>query len=221
LCAEAIHSTVRAIRPGQTEHQIAGLLAREAESRGVRVVVNLIATDERIHHYRHPLPTAKKLERYAMVVLCGRRHGLICSTTRFVHFGQLPDELRCRAEAVAHVDATFISATRPGCSLGQIFHRAVAAYAQVGFPDEWRLHHQGGLAGYEPREVLATPDAPEVVSRGQVFAWNPSITGTKSEDTILVTENDHEVLTTIPGWPTLTVQVNGKTLERPTILEVT
>ena len=63
------------------------------------VVVNLIATDERIFNFRHPLPTHKRLERYAMLVLCGRQRGLVCSITRLVHFGRLPDDLRRKAEA--------------------------------------------------------------------------------------------------------------------------
>ena len=36
LCAEAMDSAVRAVRPGQTEYQIAGLLAHEAQSRGAQ-----------------------------------------------------------------------------------------------------------------------------------------------------------------------------------------
>jgi len=220
LCAEAMDSAVRAVRPGQTEYQIAGMLAHEAESRGVQAIVNLIATDERIFAFRHPLPTAKKLERYAMLVLCGRRWGLVCSVTRLVHFGRLPDELRRKAEAVARVDATFIAATRPGRSLGDVFRHGMSAYAEVGFADEWKLHHQGGPAGYEPREYVATPDSTDVVSLGQVYAWNPSITGTKSEDTILVGEVGNEVLTAIEGWPTLTVTVDGQVLARPAILEM-
>jgi antitoxin VapB len=220
LCAEAMDSAIQAVRPGQTEYQIAGLLAREAESRGVQAIVNLIATDGRIFAFRHPLPTDKKLERYAMLVLCGRRWGLICSVTRFVHFGRLPDDLRRKAEAVAQVDATFIAATRPGQTLGQIFQQATAAYAETGFPDEWHLHHQGGTAGYEPREYIATPDSADVVSVGQVYAWNPSITGTKSEDTILVDDEGNEVLTSIDGWPTLTVTVDGQEHPRPAILEI-
>jgi len=221
LCAEAMDAAARAVRPGQTEFQIAGQLAHEAESRGVQVVVNLIAADERIFNFRHPLPTAKQLERYAMVVLCGRRHGLVCSVTRFVHFGPLPDELRRKVEVVAHVDAVFINATRPGQSLSEIFRRATTAYAQAGFPDEWRLHHQGGLAGYESREVVATPESNDEVAVGQAYAWNPSITGTKSEDTILVGETENEVLTAIPGWPAVTVSVDGQMIERPAILEIT
>jgi Xaa-Pro dipeptidase len=78
----------------------------------------------------------------------------------------------------------------------------------------------GGPAGYEPREYIATPDSDDVVSAGQTYAWNPSITGTKSEDTILVGEEENEVLTSIDGWPTLSVIVGGETFERPAILEI-
>ena len=220
LCDEAMDSTVRAVRPGQTEYQIAGLLAHEAERRGVQAIVNLIATDERVFAFRHPLPTDKELERYAMLVLCGRRWGLVCSVTRFVHFGRLPDDLRRRAEAVARIDAAFIAATRPGRSLGQIFRRATDTYAETGFPDEWHLHHQGGPAGYEPREYVATPHSTDIVSVGQVYAWNPSIAGAKSEDTILVGEAGNEVLTTIENWPMLWVTIDGREIARPTIQEM-
>ena len=222
LCAEAMDSAIRAVRPGQTEHQIAGLLAHETESRGAQAIVNLIATDERIFSFRHPLPTDKRLDRYAMLVLCGRRRGLVCSITRLVHFGRLPDEVRHKMEAVARVDAAFIGSTRPGQSLGEIFEGARAVYASTGFPDEWQLHHQGGPAGYEPREYVATPSSTDLVSAGQVYAWNPSITGTKSEDTILVGEANNEILTAIPGWPMLSVSVEGQAepLLRPAILEV-
>jgi antitoxin VapB len=220
LCAEAMDRAARAVRPGQTEYQIAGLLAHAAESQGVQSIVNLIATDERIFSFRHPLPTDKQLERYAMLVLCGRRWGLVCSLTRFVHFGHLPDDLRRKAEAVAQIDAMFIAATRPGQTLGQIFQRATAAYAETGFPDEWHLHHQGGSAGYEPREYVATPGSTDIVTVGQAYAWNPSITGTKSEDTILVGETGNEVLTAIKDWPTLPATVSGQRLARPAILEI-
>jgi Xaa-Pro dipeptidase len=73
--------------------------------------------------------------------------------------------------------------------------------AVQGYADEWQRHHQGGPAGYEPREYVATPETLDPVGVGQVFAWNPSITGTKSEDTILVGEDGNEILTQIAGWP--------------------
>jgi antitoxin VapB len=155
-----------------------------------------------------------------MLVLCGRRWGLVASVTRMVHFGSLPDEVRRKSEAVARIDATMIAATRPGKTLGKIFQQVQAAYAEAGFADEWQLHHQGGSAGYEPREFIAVPDSPEVVRLGQAYAWNPSITGAKSEDTILVCESDNEVMTTIQGWPSISVVIDGREILRPAILEV-
>jgi antitoxin VapB len=220
LCAEAMDAAARSLQPGQSEYEIAARLGYEAQRRGAQPIVNLIATDERIFSFRHPLPTTKTLERYAMLVLCGRRWGLVASVTRMVHFGSLPDEVRRKSEAVARIDATMIAATRPGKTLGKIFQQVQAAYAEAGFADEWQLHHQGGSAGYEPREFIAVPDSPEVVRLGQAYAWNPSITGAKSEDTILVCESDNEVMTTIQGWPSISVVIDGREILRPAILEV-
>lgn len=219
LCAQGMRQAIDAVNPGMSEYEIAGLLAQFVESKGAQVVVNLVAVDERIFSYRHPLPTDKQLRNYAMLVLCGRKWGLICSVTRFVHFGALPDEIRHKAEAVARIDAEMIAATRPGKTLGDVFSHAQSTYADVGFPDEWQLHHQGGSAGYAPREVTATPTSTESILLGQAFAWNPSITGTKSEDTILVGEDSNEIITEMADWPNIEVQVGDHIIKRPAILE--
>ena len=219
-CAAAMQAAIRAVRPGQTEFEIAARLGMETQQRGVQPIVNLIATDERIFNFRHPLPTDKKMEKYAMLVLCGRRQGLVCSITRLVYFGHLPSAIQRKADAVARIDAVFAAATRPGQLLGQVFARAVAAYAETGFADEWQLHHQGGPAGYEPREYLGVPGSTDVVTLGQAYAWNPSITGVKSEDTILVGEKSAEVITAMPDWPAIAVTVDKQTFQRPAILEV-
>jgi antitoxin VapB len=216
VCAMAMQSACESVKPGQTEYEIASRLAFEAEKQGVQAIVNLIATDERIYSYRHPLPTAKKLDRYAMLILCGRKSGLICSLTRLVHFGPLSDELKRKVAACAKVDAAFIQTTRPGRTLGDIFDKAASVYAAEGFPDEWKKHHQGGTSGYEPREYLAIPGSQDLVFAGQAYAWNPSITGYKSEDTILVGEAQNEVLTEMPDWPATVI--DG--IARPSILVV-
>ena len=220
LCAAAMNAAVMRVKPGMSEQEIAAGLAYETQARGAQAIVNLIATDERIYNYRHPLPTDKKLDKYAMVVLCGRKHGLVCSITRLIHFGPLPAELQRKMEAVALIDATFINATRPGTTLGEIFAKAQAQYAATGFADEWQLHHQGGPAAYEAREIIATPGMSGAVTAGQVFAWNPSVTGTKSEDTFLVGKDGNELLTVVDGWPTLTVEAEGVTIQRPAVLVV-
>ncbi len=220
LCADAMNAAVQRVKPGQSEQEIAAGLAWETQSRGAQAVVNLIATDARIFNYRHPLPTDKKLDSYALMALCGRRHGLVCSITRLVHFGPLSAELQRKMEAVAQVDATFINATRPGATLGEIFAKAQAQYAATGFADEWQLHHQGGPVAYEAREAIATPGMTTKVAASRAYAWNPSITGAKSEDTFLVGEGGNELLTVIDGWPALTVSAEGVEIQRPAILVV-
>lgn len=218
LCAQSMDEAIRMVQPGMTEFQIAGLLSGAAESRGAQAVVNLIGTDERIFQYRHAIPTDKKLARYAMLVLCGRKWGLICSITRLVHFGALPEEIAHKMRAVAEVDAAMIAATRPGRTLKNVFTEAQRAYAAQGYPDEWQSHHQGGLAGYEAREITATPETEQSILAGQAFAWNPSIKGAKSEDTILVGAQSNEILTTIAGWPMIKVELDGVVYQRPAIL---
>jgi antitoxin VapB len=209
LCAETMTALAQVIRPGMSEIYLAGLLAFEAQQRGIQPIVNLIATDDRVYNFRHPLPTGKKLDKYAMLVLCGRRWGLVCSITRLVHFGALSGDLKHRVSATAQVNATLIAGSRPERRLSDILAEAQRAYANVGFPAEWHQHHQGGIAGYEPREFLATPTSTEVITRGQVLAWNPSIAGTKMEDTILVGVNSNQLLTPTPLWPVMSINIPG------------
>ena len=167
-----------------------------------------------------PLPTSKNMDKYAMLVLCGRQKGLVCSLTRLIHFGTLTEELKKKSEAVAYIDAKMISSTRAGQTISEVFQITQDAYEKVGYADEWRLHHQGGPAGYAPREFLAKDVVDIPVGNGQAYAWNPSITGCKSEDTILVKESGNEILSVINGWPAFAIQIDGQTIERPKILEV-
>ena len=82
------------------------------------------------------------------------------------------------------------------------------------------LPHTGGPASYEPREAIAVPESDGLVAVGQAYAWNPSITGTKSEDTILVGESQNEVISVVADWPVYTLSIGGQEIQRPAILEV-
>jgi antitoxin VapB len=218
LAGEAMDDAVRSVRPGASEYELAARLAAAGRVRGGSPIVNLIASDERIYNFRHPLPTAKTVDKYAMLVLCLRMEGLIVSVTRLVHFGPMPDELRKRAAAVARIDAKMILGTQAGRTMGDIFALAKEAYAAEGHPESIEEHHQGGSAGYMPREVFAVPGDTTPILVNQAFAWNPSISGAKSEDTVLLSDKGIEVLTAIPGWPVTSITVNDKSIDRPEIL---
>ena len=216
--AQAIQTVARQLRPGLTEHEIAAMLASRVMAAGCAPVVTLVATDERIFRYRHPIPTGKPLERYAMLVLCAERFGLVASVTRFVHFGPLSEELLENRVKCAYIDVRMNAETRPGRSVADVFEVAVEAYRQVGYADDWKLLHQGGPTGYASREYLATAATHDAIKVHQAFAWNPSIRGVKSEDTILVGDQENEFLTHTGAWPCQTVEYNGRIYERPDIL---
>jgi hypothetical protein len=44
--------------------------------------------------------------------------------------------------------------------------------------------------------------------------------GSKSEDSVLIDEKGSEILSAIPGWPMVKVEVGGRIIERPDILIV-
>jgi len=218
IAAQALGEVAREIEPGMTEHEIGAKLAAKLIAQNVIVSVLLIAADERIWKYRHPIPTNNRLGKQAMLVVGARKWGLDISATRLVHFGTLPAELADKHWAVCQIDAAFISETRPGVAVQDIFAKGVAAYEASGYPDEWKLHHQGGATGYAPRDYKGTMECPETVLENQAFAWNPSITGTKSEDTIIAMANQTEVLSTDEQWPMLEVEHAGGKMGRPDIL---
>ena len=216
--AAVAEDIARTVRHGEKECEAAGRLAKALFSVNITPVVLLVAADERIEEYRHPLPTEKAVGRCMMIVLCARKKGLIVSLTRLVHFGNLPETLLRKHRAVAEVDATLISESRPGVKFNDVFRKAVDAYGENGFPGEWQNHHQGGPTGYQCRDFKATLEEKRTVLPNQALAWNPSIRGTKSEDTIIALPDGTEIITASETWPKLRVNCKGKTWERPDIL---
>ena len=218
LAADALREVVALVTPGMSEFAVAALIDQASRARGGLAVVNLVGSDERIARYRHPLPTEKRIERYVMLVLCLRFHGLIAAATRLIHFGALPDDLEKRARAVAAVDARLIQGTRVGRTLGDQWTLAAEAYRDAGYPDAIEEHHQGGSIGYLTRERLATPGDTTMMEMSQAFAWNPSVCGVKSEDTVLLTTDGPDVLTAMPEWPLWEITLDGQRCPRPAIL---
>lgn len=208
----------RELRPGLPETEIARLTATALAARGMAAVVLLVGSGDRLARFRHPLPTDAIWERGgAMVVVCARRAGLIAALTRIVWAGPVPEEIRRRTRAAAEVDARLLAATRPGAVGRDLFEAAVRAYAGLGFPGEERLHHQGGACGYLSRDWIAHPRCDEVVEPGQAFAWNPSITGTKVEETWIVSESSVEAVTRSPGWPVVEIEAGGNVYASPDV----
>ena len=216
--AKAIGNLARELVPEETERQVARRVADALAALDIRAVVNLVAADERIKKYRHPVPSELPWQKILMLVVCARRGGMIASLTRIISNGALPDELRRRTLATARVNAQFLAATRPTATGSDLYRLAAQTYAEEGYEGEEQLHHQGGATGYRTRDWLAHPASAEQVQLNQAFAWNPSVTGTKVEETCIAFADGVEVLTRTPDWPQLPVQIEGREYLSPDVL---
>ena len=215
---ETLGELVKSLEPGLSELEVARRTSDALATRGIRSIVTLAAADERLAKFRHPVPTEKRWERVLMVVTCARRGGLVASLSRIVCKGPINDELRRRTHAAARVNAHLLAATRPGARGSDLFRVAADAYAAEGFPGEEHLHHQGGAAGYKTRDWVAHPASQETVVENQAFAWNPSVTGTKVEETCIVSGEGVELITKTPGWPEIPVRLGGREYLSPDVL---
>jgi Xaa-Pro dipeptidase len=194
--AEAISEVAASLRPGMDESEAAANLSAACWRRGMFAPVLLAAAGARMDSYRHPIPHGDVLGRRAMLVVCAERGGLYANLTRIVDFEEPDREAARRQEACeAILRRMREEATRPGRTLADAFADCQRFYAEEGFPDGWREHHQGGMTGYASREIIATPAAHQEIRPGQAFAWNPSLVGAKAEETFLLTDAGPEVLT--------------------------
>jgi Xaa-Pro aminopeptidase len=192
----ALAEAAAAVVPGMHELEGAAELDAACRRRGLTAPVLLVGGDERIDRYRHSLPAGGTIDRRAMLVVSAERGGLFANMTRFVELEERSAELDRRAAACDEILRRMREeATKPGRTLSQIFGDCTRFYDEAGFPGEWRLHHQGGTTGYGSREVIATPDTHDRIGVGNAFAWNPSITGCKSEETFVLTAAGPEVVT--------------------------
>ena len=214
--AQVLTAALEDARPEQSEHALAGAVAGRLLERGIEPLCLLVAGAERLPRFRHPIPTGAALGERAMAVVCGRRDGLIVSLSRIRAFAPPSRQERERYRALLAVEATLLAGTRAGRRIGDVARAGREAYGANGFPpEEWRRHHQGGPCGFTLRDALATPADDAVVAAGQAFAWNPSCSGWKVEDTVVARAGAApEVVTADPAWPT--VPVGG--IARPDVL---
>lgn len=213
--ANVLEKGCKSVKRGMTELEIAGLISAGLWGAGIEPITLLIAADDRSKYYRHYVPTDKKAEKGFIASICARKGGQIVSATRIVAF--VP-EFAKDYKKLLEVECVAFEETKKGKSLGEVFQYIQKAYENIGYEGEWKQHHQGGMTGYLAREYRADETSCIPIKCNQVFAWNPSISGAKCEDTILTKQNGEiEILTPCSReWPTVKI----KDWVRPDVLYV-
>jgi hypothetical protein len=177
----------RSIEFGDSEYEIAGALDYHLHQPACTPLVTLVASDERIERFRHPIPTAKTVERYVMLVTCAAYGGLISCLTRFVSFG--PCRRTWRPSSRRSPTSTRRSTCRPGRGgcWGPVPACCRRPTPTTATPTSGSCTTRAGRRA-TPTARRRDAGQHDRRRRNQAFAWNPSITGIKSEDTVLCTE---------------------------------
>jgi multiple sugar transport system permease protein len=216
----AAEKVMLSIRPGDRECEIAGRVGPELWRHMIDPTAIMVAADERISLYRHPIVTDRMVKRHVMLSVNARYKGLITTITRMLHFGRPADKLAAQFRANNEVECRMIAATRPGAPMKAAFDAALAAYKEFGYENKWQLHHQGGAMGYYARDVKVTARTTENVTENQAFCWNPSITGTKTEDGFIATAAGPLMITRPVIYPSIKTAAGGVEFVRPGMLVI-
>jgi antitoxin VapB len=205
--AIALGNAMKQVESTDREIDVAGLITHSLWQAGLEIAFLGVAGQERVHKFRHPLPTDSVVGNRVSASICAKRKGLIASITRIVTFGEVTDQMIADYTSIFKVEAAMLDATIVGKSFSDPINAAIAAYPANGFDaDEWTKHHQGGPTGFLPRDWPANQTSARLIAPNQPIAWNPTGKGWKAEDTIVATNSGVKLLSVDPEWPAFEVK---------------
>jgi Xaa-Pro dipeptidase len=214
-----LRSVVDQVRPGMSELEVERRLRSAFALAGYISTVVLVGSDERVAKYRHPVPADKEIERYALIILCPRKYGLHVPITRSLCFGHSLDAPTLKKfEAASTIAAHCVARSRAGVRFAEVLEMQKRLYGQLGYPDGWRNHFQGGITGYLPNDSTLCLDPRATIQEKQTFNWFVTITGANTEDTCISGPQGGEFLTHSGAWPLKPYTVGGQDFDLPDIL---
>ncbi len=205
--AVALGNAMKQVESTDREIDVAGLITHSLWQADLEIAFLGVAGQDRVHKFRHPLPTDAVVGNRVSASICAKRKGLIASVTRIVTFGEVTDQMVSDYTSIFKVEAALLDATVVGTPFSDPINAAIAAYPLNGFDaDEWTKHHQGGPTGFLPRDWPANQSSARLIAHNQPIAWNPTGKGWKAEDTIVATDSGVKLLSNDPDWPSQTIR---------------
>jgi Xaa-Pro dipeptidase len=195
------------VQPGVTEIDVARQMEIEIILRGMKLDVPICGSDVRIPKYRHILATNKKIERYLLLGPVVSRWGLHSLCSRSAYFGEPPAEIKKAFLAAATIEGRIFAELKEGLRFSKILELQKRWYAEVGYPDGWNYHFQGGPTGYVIIDV-GKHATDQVVCAPQAYSWFTTIRGAKVEELCILTKDGVEIASLGENWPTIQVDTD-------------
>ena len=207
IAEAALEFTLRDVKPGRTEREIAAKLSSELLRRGGGgISFGPIVLSGPKSALPHGVPDDREMQEgeFLLVDFGTSFEGYHCDITRtFVVSGSPSDRMREVYEAVLQANIRGVAASRPGVTYDYVDRNCQAnlrASRFKGFMTH-RTGHGLGLEIHEPPSVMAGNE--DIVEEGAVFTVEPGLYlegwgGVRIEDNVRVTEQGCELLTSSP-----------------------
>ncbi len=207
IAEAALEFSLRDVRPGRTEREIASKLSSELLRRGGGgISFGPIVLSGPKTALPHGVPDDRKMQENEFLLIdFGTSHGgYHCDITRtFVVSGSPTDRMREVYEAVLQANVRGVAASRPGVTYDYVHRNCQANLGAARFR-KYMTHRTGhglGLEIHEPPSVMAGNQ--DVVEVGAVFTIEPGLYmegwgGVRIEDNVRVTKEGCELLTSSP-----------------------
>jgi Xaa-Pro dipeptidase len=192
------------LREGMTELDLAALIASAIQSRGGRIAFDTIVCFGKNGSEPHYSPADVPLAKGDMILVdFGTQWSDYCSDiTRMYLFGSATREQRAMFDVVLEAQQSALELTRAGVAGRDVHQRAREVIDATAFAGRF-IHGTGHSIGLDVHDGGGLSDASEITLQpGMIMTiepgvYVPGVGGVRIEDTVLVTENGPEILTTV------------------------
>jgi Xaa-Pro aminopeptidase len=206
IAEQAFKATLKFIRPGRSEQEVAAKLDYEMRRRGATgsAFGPIVASGPNASLPHHE-PGSRLLEANEGILIDwgARADWYVSDLTRMVWLGRIPPRMRKICDVVTEALAAGIDAVVPGKAGRQVDAAARKVITNAGFGKQFghALGHGIGLMVHEsPRLAKTSEDElePGMVVTIEPGIYLPGVGGVRLEEDVLVTESGCEVLSTLP-----------------------
>jgi Xaa-Pro aminopeptidase len=202
----AMEGLLGILRPGLTEHAVAGEIERLQRSLGgERSASEIIVASGPRSALPHGIASGRVIRSNEPVMfdLGTVVGGYLADLTRTVHLGPAPEPFRRIYEVVLEAQGSAEAAIRPGLTGREVDAVARDVIADAGFGDRFghSLGHSIGLDNHETPLLSPhdeTPLEPGMVYTVEPGIYVPGVGGVRIENVVVVTDDGCEVLTQHP-----------------------
>ncbi len=203
LSAEGIRRAIAHARPGMFEYQVAAVATEVFSDEGAQdIAYNAIVGSGPNSNVWHYSTNRRKMQAGEVVVFdyAAELDKMGMDITRtFAVGGKFTPEQAKWYEADLEAQKSMIAALKPGTTYEQVGDIGKKIYEKHGVGDQWRgftaMGHFVGLAVHDVLEPVGPVKVGQVVTVEPMIEFPDKHLHIRIEDTILVTENGPEVLT--------------------------